>query len=403
MKELLKNRVFLIVQGADLLQQIGIWTRNMALLFYIMEMTNNNPTAVSLLTTLEYLPIFIFSLIGGTYADRWNPKKTVVYGDALSALSMLLILILISNGVWQSVFAATVISAIISQFSQPSSAVLYKKHIPVNLVGSAIGISQSLMAIFTILGPILGTFIYTQLGLETSIWTLFVIFTIASGLQLFLPKTVKNKSKNETKLTLIDVKEGLIYVFKHNNLKFIACIFFIVGISFGITQPLDVFVIMERLGLPKETVQWFAAAEGIGMLLGGGLAVTLSSFVEENSKYILTTTIIAISLITIIEIMSFWPLLTAAARILSGLSAAFIQVIFSTMMMKEVAADYIGRTNGIIMPLMMAGLLLGSASSGFIVLKVDLIGAYIFAAMLTLSCIILTSRLQLKKAAPRTN
>lgn len=75
MKELLKNRVFLIVQGADLLQQIGIWTRNMALLFYIMEMTNNNPTAVSLLTTLEYLPIFIFSLIGGTYADRWNPKK----------------------------------------------------------------------------------------------------------------------------------------------------------------------------------------------------------------------------------------------------------------------------------------------------------------------------------------
>jgi len=327
----------------------------------------------------------------------------VVYGDALSALSMLLILILISNGIWQSVFAATVISAIISQFSQPSSAVLYKKHIPVNLVGSAIGISQSLMAIFTILGPILGTFIYTQLGLETSIWALFAIFTIASGLQLFLPKTVKNKSKTETKSALIDVKEGLIYVFKHNNLKFIACLFFIVGISFGITQPLDVFVIMERLGLPKESVQWFAAAEGIGMLLGGGLAVTLSSFVEKNSKYILTTTILALSLITIIEILSFWPLLTAAARILSGLSAAFIQVIFSTMMMKEVAADYIGRTNGIIMPLMMAGLLLGSASSGFIVLKVDLIGAYIFSALLTLSCIILTSRLHLKKAALRTN
>lgn len=73
------------------------------------------------------------------------------------------------------------------------------------------------------------------------------------------------------------------------------------------------------------------------------------------------------------------------------------------MMMKEVASDYIGRTNGIIMPLMMAGMLLGSASSGFIVLKVDLFGAYVLSAILTLSCIILTSRLQLEKVELRTN
>jgi MFS family permease len=71
MSELFKSRVFLVVAGADLLQQAGIWIRNMALLFYIMEQTNNNPAAVALLTTFEYLPIFVFSLIGGTFADRW--------------------------------------------------------------------------------------------------------------------------------------------------------------------------------------------------------------------------------------------------------------------------------------------------------------------------------------------
>lgn len=75
MNQLLRNRVFVIVATADLLQQVSIWIRNMALLFYIMNQTNNDPTAVSLLTALEYLPIFVFSLLGGTFADRWNPKK----------------------------------------------------------------------------------------------------------------------------------------------------------------------------------------------------------------------------------------------------------------------------------------------------------------------------------------
>ncbi|AYV69531.1 hypothetical protein C2I06_23325 [Niallia circulans] len=42
-------------------------------------------------------------------------------------------------------------------------------------------------------------------------------------------------------------------------------------LAFGITQPLNVFVIMERLGLAKEKAQGFAAAEGIGMLIGGGI------------------------------------------------------------------------------------------------------------------------------------
>jgi len=130
MPELFRNRVFLVVAGADLLQQAGIWIRNMALLFYIMEQTNNNPAAVALLTTFEYLPIFVFSLVGGTFADRWNPKRTVVIGDALSAASVAAILALVLGGMWQAAFAATIVSAVVSQFSQPASAVLFKRHVP---------------------------------------------------------------------------------------------------------------------------------------------------------------------------------------------------------------------------------------------------------------------------------
>ena len=399
MKELWMNRVFLIVQSADLLQQIGIWTRNMALLYYIMDQTNNNPIAVSLLTALEYLPIFIFAIIGGAYADRWNPKRTVILGDFLSALSMLVILLMISGGIWQSVFAAAVISAIVSQFSQPSSAVIYKKHIPDHLVGSAIGIGQSIAALFIIVGPILGTFIYTQLGVMASVIVLFVIFLLAAVLQLFLPKTERNISIEDQKSILLEIKEGINYVLSQTNLKIIAALFLLLGLAIGITQPLDVFVIMEQLGLEKESVQWFSAAEGIGMLMGGGIAVTLTAFVERNAKIVMTMCILLLATLTIIEVLSLWPVLTFSSRILSGLSVAFFQVIFSTLMIRQVASDYIGRTNGVIMPLMMAGMLGGSVISGFLIFKIGLLGAYIISALFTAVGALLTVKMKFNHTA----
>lgn len=60
------------------------------------------------------------------------------------------------------------------------------------------------------------------------------------------------------------------------------------GLAFGIIQPLDVFVIMERLGLAKEKAQWFAAAEKIGMLIGGGIAVVVTVFLERHTKIMMT-------------------------------------------------------------------------------------------------------------------
>ncbi|MBM6382984.1 MAG: MFS transporter [Paenibacillus sp.] len=390
---LLRNRVFKIVLIADLLQQAGIWIRNMSLLFYIMDQSNNNPTAVSLLTALEYLPIFIFSLIGGTFADRWEPKRTVIFGDSLSALSMLLILLLISLGIWQAVFAATVISAIVSQFSQPSSSVLLKRHIPSEDVGTAVGINQSLLALFTIFGPVFGTFVYTQLGIRSAVIALFIIFALAAAIQLFLPSS--NREKSQEKNTAIsDIKSGFKYVLGHVNLKLIAIMFAVSGIAMGITQPLDVFVTMERLGLPKESVQWFAASEGVGMLFGGILAAAISSKIIRYRRAVLTVTMIIWSMITLIEVLSTWPTLTVIARVLSGVATAFFQVVFSAMMIKEIKEEYIGRTNGIVLPLLMGGMLLGSTLSGIIVNQIELFGAYFIASVLTLSCVVFTLRLR---------
>ncbi|OWR28370.1 MFS transporter [Saccharibacillus sp. O23] len=394
MNLLLRNRVFLIVAGADLLQQIGIWIRNMALLFYVMEQSGNNPVAVSLLTTLEYLPIFLFSLIGGTFADRWNPKKTVIAGDALSAVSILLILLLVMAGLWQAVFVATVVSAIVSQFSQPSSSVLFRRHVPEEQVGTAVGLTQSLMAIFTILGPVLGTFIYTRLGLDASLIALIIVFLSAAGIQLLLPDS-KRETREEAASPWTDLKDGIRYVKERSNLKLTAVLFLLSGLSIGLTQPLDVFLALERLGLPKEGVQWLTASEGVGMLVGGLLAAVGSAWVGRHRRSVMTGIMMIWSILTFVEVLSIWPLLTSGTRVLSGLCGAFFEVIFTAFMIREVRQDYVGRVNGLMIPIMMAGMLLGTGVSGLLMNVSSLFVVYGLSSLLTLTCCLFTLKMKM--------
>ena len=70
MKQLFLNRPFMLLMVSDIFQNLGIWIRNMALLFFVIEQTDGDPIAVSILTIVEYFPIFLFSIIGGVMADR---------------------------------------------------------------------------------------------------------------------------------------------------------------------------------------------------------------------------------------------------------------------------------------------------------------------------------------------
>ena len=130
MLDLIRNRLVQAILGSALFLQIGIWVRNFAVLLYVMERTNGDAFAISMISVAEYAPMFIFSFIGGTFADRWRPKQTMIWCDVLSAVSVFAVLITLVLGTWKVVFFTTIISAILSQCSQRSGMELIKEHLP---------------------------------------------------------------------------------------------------------------------------------------------------------------------------------------------------------------------------------------------------------------------------------
>jgi MFS family permease len=73
-------------------------------------------------------------------------------------------------------------------------------------------------------------------------------------------------------------------------------------------------------------------------------------------------------------------------RFLVGVMMAFMQIVLSMLLIKLVDEAYVGRANGAISPLMIGGILAGSALSGFVLKSTTLIvtfgisAAIIFAA-----------------------
>lgn len=385
MKTLLKNRVFMLVMTSDILQQLAIWIRNMALLFFVMEQTNNDPVAVSLLSVMEYAPIFIFSIIGGALADRWNPKRTMIAGDILSAISIILIALLFQGGYWQSIFAATFISAVVSQFSQPSTSRVFKHHVEKEHVPVAIGISQSLQSLFLIFGPALGTFVYTQLGLSMSLYSLIIIFALSACSLLFLPKWEREEVVTSSSLWS-DIKAGWLYVLRSNQLCMLAITFAIIGLAAGLTQPLEVFLVIERLGMDKEAVQYLTAADGIGMLVGGLVAAIITTKVKP--KYVLVAGITMLAMSFVVEAFSTSFLLTVTMRLLTGICLASVNIIIGTFMIQLVDENMIGRVNGTILPLFMSMMLIGVSLGGVLKAATSLIAVFSIASLLVLVAVL---------------
>lgn len=360
--QVLKNRFVQGILASALFLQIGIWVRNFAVLLYVMEMTKGDAFAISMISVAEFAPIFIFSFIGGTFADRWKPKRTMIWCETLSSLSVFAVLITLMFGTWKIVFFVTLISAILSQFSQPSGMKLFKQHLSAEQIQLAMSIYQTIFAIFMVLGPILGTFIFHSFGIYISIIITGIAFLLAAAVLLFLPKDLENDNEKKEITILQEMLDGIKYVKKKKALTLLGLCFMAAGLGIGLIQPLGIFIVTEQLGLSKESLQWLLTVNGAGMIVGGALAMVFAKNVAPQKMLIIGMLGQAIGIGIIGYSTNLWVTLTA--QLFSGLALPCIQIGINTLIIQNSDTDFIGRVNGILSPLFTGSMVVTMSIAG---------------------------------------
>ncbi|MEK7016310.1 MFS transporter [Bacillus sp. FSL R9-9410] len=360
--QVLKNRFVQAILASALFLQIGIWVRNFAVLLYVMEMTKGDAFAISMISVAEFAPIFIFSFIGGTFADRWKPKRTMIWCETLSSLSVFVVLITLMFGTWKIVFFVTLISAILSQFSQPSGMKLFKQHLSTEQIQLAMSLYQTIFAIFMVLGPIIGTFIFHSFGIYISIIITGIAFLLAAVVLLFLPKDLENEAEKKEITLLQEMIDGIQYVKKKKALTLLGLCFMAAGLGIGLIQPLGIFIVTEQLGLSKESLQWLLTVNGAGMIVGGALAMIFAKNVAPQKMLIVGMLGQAIGIGIIGYSTNLWVTLTA--QLFSGLALPCIQIGINTLIIQNSDTDFIGRVNGILSPLFTGSMVVTMSIAG---------------------------------------
>ncbi|MFS0874275.1 MFS transporter [Paenibacillus xylanilyticus] len=367
-----------------ILLQLGIWIRNFAILLYVTDLTNNDPQAVSWISVAEYAPIFVFAIIGGTFADRWRPKRTMVWCDVLSSLSAVAVLVALMFGPWYSVLLGTLVSAVFSQFSQPSAMKLFKQHVPGEELQGVMAMFQTMVAVFMVVGPMIGTVIYQNYGIEVSLVVTAVMFLVSGFVLSRLPKdemtsvgaVIQGSFRQE-------LAEGFRYVYANSALRTLVMTFAVSGLAAGLIQPLMLFVAVDNLGQDKTFLQWLLMVNGAAMLIGGG--VIMSAAKKLQPQVLLAVGLLISALGTVMMGWSESILLTMAAQMINGFFYPWIHVGIQTMIMRNTDTAFIGRVGGAVTPVFMGMMVISMSLAGYLMDQLSLVTVFTMSGVLFLA------------------
>jgi MFS family permease len=317
-----------------------------ALALYVLDLTGRADVFATILA-VSTIPIIILSPIGGAIADRFNRRNLMVIFD-FSSCSIILIFTLWLQGGSATVFIIGVVMTLLSVIStmyQPTVQASIPLLVPKYDLMKANGVVSGISALTGIVAPILGGVLYSLIGLKAIVIVSCISFFLSAVMELFIkmPFTKREQIGSMTSTIIYDIKDGVCYITKGNpfilkimllaaGLNLFLVPLFLVGVPyivkitmggsdvvFGIAQgaisfssilgAIAIGVIGQKMKIAK--IYLLIALAGIFLIplaiavypltLNLGFWFSFLLFILCAVLIVLTTTIISIFLITIIQ------------------------------------------------------------------------------------------------------
>lgn len=130
--------------------QMQLWA-----LFWHVRQLSPNPIAVSAIGAARFIPILLFSLLGGVVADRFSRRKVLFITQSVSMLVAFGLWGLTAAGhiqLWQ-IYLLTALQAIAMAFDTPARQSLVPNLVPAQDLPSAFSLQSIAFNTGSILGP----------------------------------------------------------------------------------------------------------------------------------------------------------------------------------------------------------------------------------------------------------
>jgi MFS family permease len=153
----LANRNYRLFATGQLVSLTGTWMQNVAQDWLVLDLTHRSGTALGITTALQFLPMLLFGLWGGVFADRHN-KRRIVLGSqsALGVFAFSLGLLVVTDvvQVWM-VFGFAFLTGMAQVFDLPARQAFVVEMVGPDDVTNAVGLNSATFNTARIIGPAL--------------------------------------------------------------------------------------------------------------------------------------------------------------------------------------------------------------------------------------------------------
>jgi MFS family permease len=255
----------------------GTWMQRLAQAWLVLKLTNS-PLALGTVTTLQFLPITLFSLFGGVVADRMPKRRLLIVTQSVAAIQAVLLASLTALGLirlWEIYILASLLG-LANAFDNPA-----RQSFPVELVGreevaNAVALNSTLANTSRIVGPSLGGIAIAAVGVTGCFWLNAVSFlSMILGLTAMRPGQFYAPPRRARASTAHLLREGIGYAFRTPAVcvLFLALLFFgTFAFNFNVLLPL---LARYTLGAGSLGYGFLFTSFGAGSLVAAlGLAYT---------------------------------------------------------------------------------------------------------------------------------
>jgi MFS family permease len=165
----LRHRDFRLIWSAEVLSQSGTQIQRVAVAWQVFELTGD-PFHLGLLGLVRFVPLFLFGLVGGVVADRYDRRQTLI----LSQLALMVVTGafagLTATGsislAW--IYGLTSLSALFSAVAAPTRHALIPTLVPTTSIPAAMSMGVLAFQAAGVAGPAIGGALVASVGIAPS-------------------------------------------------------------------------------------------------------------------------------------------------------------------------------------------------------------------------------------------
>jgi predicted MFS family arabinose efflux permease len=344
-----RHRDFRLMWIGACVSTTGTFVQQFAQSWLVYDLTKN-PFYLGLDLFLGQLPIMLFSLFGGVFADRMDRRKMLLYSQYIQmTCAFVLAGLFVTHALKGMSFIAVILtlSFIVGcgqSFGGPAYSALLPALVKGEDLSNAIAMNSIQFNLARVLGPALGGLAYTALG-ATWCFTLNGISYIAVIVSLFMIQ-VKFVPPTSRESILKSMGEGIRFIRHREGLgPLVVLAFFTTLLGFSITGFLPV-IVQTIFHKGPETYEVLLVSSGAGSITGALIVAAMERL--KGQGHVALLALLALGGATVAFALSHWlPLscvliFVAGAAIMASASLmlSLVQVIVSDQMRGRVMSVY---------------------------------------------------------------